>query len=537
RFVRPLTPELAEIPEGTLRYLVWQAVEELDPVEFRAIGAMPGFQNALTALISELDAIGRLPDDPGAVSAIASKVWEAAATHGMAPRSARFRQVAERIAAEGLAGVEKVLIDGFFSLTPVELDLIRALASKASVTVTLPEWDGAGGTREQLLAMGFVEERRDRVRAIPSFEAFTAPTADKEAEEIARRILTEAAAGRQFREIGVVVRSQTPYVPILGRAFERFGIPARFYFGQSLSAHPVVSWVASVIESRLEGWDHEALVDALRLMPATPDLDRLQYRLLERLPGKGLEGIAPLRRLAGFPDGVRAAVTWAEAVAGLTALFPPPEITDCVTHEQASLWRSHAAAEQQFGEAMEETANALGAEHELSLREFWRDARIVLRATQLRPPDRRRNVVHVMDVYEARQWELPVVFVCGLVERQFPKHHTENALLGDAARRRLSRVGAKLPTSRDRDNEERFLFELATTRATERLVLSHPLHDSRGEETRRSFFLERFLEDTGAEVAETNTVRPSPGRPRPVERLPVLNQPDVLKRLAERHTT
>ena len=106
----------------------------------------------------------------------------------------------------------------------------------------------------------------------------------------------------------------------------------------------------------------------------------------------------------------------------------------------------------------------------------------------LRVPDARRNVVHVMDAYEARQWELPIVFVCGLIERHFPQYHREDPILGDAARRR-----AGLDTAADRQIEERFLFELATTRATEETILSYPRFDEQGEDTLPSFFLEGEL--------------------------------------------
>ncbi|MCP5110321.1 MAG: hypothetical protein GY953_05755 [bacterium] len=179
-----------------------------------------------------------------------------------------------------------------------------------------------------------------------------------------------------------------------------------------------------------------------------------------------------------------------------------------MSHKQASLWRFDAEAERLFRAAVDETASAVGEQGELSLAEFWRELQFVLGSIQLRAPNRRRNVVHVMDVYEARQWELPVVFVCGLVERQFPQHHQENPLFGDATRRRLRADGIQLPTSRERDDEEGFLFDLATTRASERLVLSYPLTDSQGEETLRSFLLERFREESGTAVEEPGAVRP-----------------------------
>jgi ATP-dependent helicase/DNAse subunit B len=57
--------------------------------------------------------------------------------------------------------------------------------------------------------------------------------------------------------------------------------------------------------------------------------------------------------------------------------------------------------------------------------------------------------------------------------------------LGDTARRL-----AGLDTAADRQAEERFLFELATSRATEETVLSYPRFDEQGEDTLPSFFLD-----------------------------------------------
>lgn len=113
-----------------------------------------------------------------------------------------------------------------------------------------------------------------------------------------------------------------------------------------------------------------------------------------------------------------------------------------------------------------------------SLGTFWKQVETALALEPLRIPDARRNVVHVMDAYEARQWELPLVFVCGLMERHFPQYHRVDPILGDAAR------------AADRQAEERLLFEVATSRAREETILSYPRFNEQGEDTLPSFFLE-----------------------------------------------
>ena len=53
--------------------------------------------------------------------------------------------------------------------------------------------------------------------------------------DVLRRILEQAAAGRPFRDMGVIVRTPDLYEPILRTTLDRFGIPARFYFDADLS--------------------------------------------------------------------------------------------------------------------------------------------------------------------------------------------------------------------------------------------------------------------------------------------------------------
>jgi ATP-dependent helicase/DNAse subunit B len=109
----------------------------------------------------------------------------------------------------------------------------------------------------------------------------------------------------------------------------------------------------------------------------------------------------------------------------------------------------------------------------------------------LRVTDHRRNVTHVLDVHEARQWELPVVFICGLAEQQFPKRHSQEPLFPDSARRRLAQSGIRVRTAAEVEHEERFLFDLARTRATASLTMSYAETDTRGARNMPSQFLSR----------------------------------------------
>src|SRR5204862_2058046 len=95
--------------------------------------------------------------------------------------------------------------------------------------------------------------------------------------------------------------------------------------------------------------------------------------------------------------------------------------------------------------------------------------------------DGRRNVVQVMSAHEARQWVLPVVFVCGMVEKQFPQFHRQDPFFPEGARRALNAGGMRVRTAEQFEREERALFDSAVTRGTLSVTLTYPEFDARGE--------------------------------------------------------
>ncbi len=81
-------------------------------------------------------------------------------------------------------------------------------------------------------------------------------------------------------------------------------------------------------------------------------------------------------------------------------------------------------------------------------------------------------MVQVLSAPEARQWVLPVVFVCGMVEKQFPQFHRQDPFFPDGARARLNAAGMRVRTAAEFEREERALFDSAVTRATMLTTLS-----------------------------------------------------------------
>ena len=562
RFVQSLVADLAEVPAFTLNYLVRRALERQAAPIFSPVAKFPGFQAALTRLWEELgeagasfpglavklEQAGLAPAAAKALEKIYCDVEEELGRRGLYSRAARFRAAAERIAAQGVPHLTAVFFDGFFRFAPMELELVRALCRRVEVIVAMPDWAGADAVRQALAGEIRHEERLERRRAAPEIVCVAARDQLEETEEIARRILEQASQGRPFRTMGVVVRSFSPYVPVLRTTFERFGIPARFYFAEPPAAHPAVARLMRLIETKLAGWDHERLLGVLRLCPPSEALDRLEFELLKRLPGRGLDAVIELagsdslaRRLESFrtleawPTGEVEAQEWAERFRSLPSLFPVPEIDDGGGQAQRLRLRAYRAALEGFAAALEETVAAVGPASPLRLESFWGELRLALAQRPIWPEDERRNVVHVIDAYEARQWELEIVFVCGLLEREFPRYQTEDPLLGDRVRAGLRELGLRLVTAAERTDEERFVFDVAVSRATRKLVLSYPRYDASGNETLRSFLLEEFLREHDLEEIQAVPVRRPAVReqtPRPLARI---EAPELIARLKARH--
>lgn len=562
RFIEPWVADTPQVTDVRFPLLVEEIGGNLNRQEFARVVNMPGFWSSLAQTLEEFSAAGcssewlaqHLPAAPLAEAflAVFQEVERELTRRHLAMRATRLQLAASRIEAQGLGELRSILLDGFSSFTDPELTLLIAVSRFADVTVTLPTGPVSESSRRKLLGMGFEERACERERSTPETVVFKAGTIEKEANEIARRILEQVAAGSGFREIGIIVRNPDRYVPVLRATLERFGIPARFYFHSALLEHAVGQFLCGVVDAMLGGWDHAETLAVMKLAATNQHmlaaLDRLDFQVRRHLPGKGLEGLdhlaQPDGRVAGlvkdlnsidsWRSGKLAPAVWAERVKTLRNLFRAPRPSDTATYEQVAIWRNQASALDVFEAAMDEAAQCFQSASVISLADFWKTAKSVIRLMPLRAHDGRRNVVHVLSAKEARQWELAVVFVCGLADGEFPRHRTQNAFFSDSARKQLIEDGLAVRMAVDEEQEEQFLFESAVTRATRSLMLSYPLTDARGEQNLPSHFLERVT----AEITECKNVRPqSPPVRSGWKPGSALRSPDLLKIVADRHSS
>jgi RecB family exonuclease len=429
---------------------------------------------------------------------------------------------------------DQIAFEGFLAPSAETCELAASMASRTCVTVELPESPAAGPARRRLAAAGFREERLPDPQPPAGRSLFAAPTPAWEAEEIARRILERAARGRKFREMGIVLRVRDPYTPLLATTLARFGIPARFSFPDPLASHPVTQYLCGVVRSMLPDgdWDLEALLRAVRMpvsgIGATPQGDRLDFEWRAGLPAAGPPSGELLTRLTALDPLRREQLTpgeWAARLRILRGLVPPPRPGESLDREQLTFIRSTSLALEAFGEALDAASEAAAARHggggRFPLSAFWPEAERVLARTPFQIADRRREVLHVMDVPEARYRRPAVVFLCGLIERHFPQHYHEDPLPGGPEQ-----------TTADRQRMEPFLFRFAQASATEELILSYPRVDERGGETVPALFLDPSVP---VELCQSR-VAPRPRFPAPVAAAgPKIQGTEGKTRLARRH--
>ena len=525
------------------------------------------------------------------------KVQEQLRAAGLMTRHEWLRSAAEALRGSALPDLNTFYWDGFSRLGAAEFDLIAAQGERGDVTVSLPAWPGAArGGLLNLRRAGFAIRRFSPVRPTPRRVLVRPATEDDEVVEIARRVIDCHLQGRSWHEIGIVVRARDPYVPLLEAAFARFGVPVRPYFTSPLASHPVSRLFSSALEALLSGWQWEPVLAAVLspagLAGACPASARFEYRLREKLPGDGLERVRAmalaekhaqpvvdfLDRLASF-DAWRSEslppAAWAARLTRLSTLLEPPRLTaGCgaalqpggaalqrrvgspeparsaaesplsdsgdilnrqpLSPERIALWRTRAAAAKAWLAAVTESALYLPGQP-ISLSAFLESAKPALRDATVPSPEFRRDAVQLIDAQEARQWELPVVFVCGLLEGAFPRAPQPDPILGEALRGALRRRRIAVRNRSDRDSEERFLFSVALSRATSELVLSYPRLNAKGEETLGAFALthvEGLVEETApsCDLAPIQTADPPEVRP-------TLDSPLLLSALAALHAS
>ncbi len=555
-FVAGFTPEVAEPTPSFRSHLIEKAIASAAPSEFGELVGAAGLKAKLAAVIADFQAAGANADriqpllrtaQQAAFGAVFREYEKLLEQRGLVPRNERLARAANAIRQQGLGPVREIYFDGFFNFSHGEKELIEAAADAAETfVVTLPQ--GIEHPFEKFSERKLETCLRPQVTA----EVVSAASPQNEIEEIARLILE---AGRPYRDFLLIVRSPEVYVPLIQAVFERFGIPFRLRAPRPLAQHGAIRYLSGLLSAIASGFSGAETLEALRQpyspIGRFPQTDVFDFRVQEKLPNHGLPFLLEqaedldhvrefLNRLAGLAEWGREEVPvgqWVERCRGLRLEWLRlPEIRDQVNRTQVFEMRELARALRQFDDAVAEAADLLGLEatEPHSLCDYLAALKEVLEETPLRVADQRHDVVNVVTVFEARQWEIPIAFVCGLVERQFPRYYPQDLFFSDADRERLRKEGLHLRTSGEREKEERFLYDIATTRATEKLTLTYARRDEREQPLLRSFLLPSGYESDRATTPVRVREEPAPFV---ANKPPKIASDELLREILTRHAS
>ena len=510
-FVREVTPEVVEPSEAVADRLLKAAIERVAPDAFGSRTGSGGLRGRVAALIAEFWSAGadNLQLEPavrgvrqGAFQSVFREYEESLAALGYVHRNQRIAQAAAALRERGLGDVRDVFVAGFDNLTRQQEELLGALQEQAEqLVVAMPD----GLPRYPL--EGIRSEYLPPNAAAPVVEIVEAASPRAEILEIARRILESE---RPLHEHGIVVRTLEQYESVLQEVFDTLRIPFRVWEHGRLIDHGVSKHILQWLRIIDRRFPAEQALAALA-SPLTPtgsayERDAFDFAARDLLPGDGLDFLqGAAARFAGprrFLKALEPVENWhrkrfgaprwhRECLALLPQLQELPVPADGESFERTRAWREAIQARVKIPDALQEvtTLPEFQGRHRISLGTFVEALEDVMRSNLVPVPDHRFEVVHVLPILESRQWSIPVVFVCGLAEGWFPKYFTEDFLFDDADRQQLRSRGIRVRTSADRAEDERFLYRIATTRASEQLVCSYPRSDALGKPLMRSTYL------------------------------------------------
>jgi ATP-dependent helicase/nuclease subunit B len=227
---------------------------------FAPVAGMPGFPRAASRTIEELQLAGvQSPELRRAGAAgrdlaeLLDRVLADTAAAGAVPHAAILAEAARvlRDTPERLGAPVVVLIDLAVS-SPAHASLVAAIVGAADAVIatcahgdlrTRTAYEATGRMRVDVLstnadsALARLQQHLFSPVAPPvnvpddSVQVFSAPGEGREAVEIARRVLQEAARGVPFDEMAVLMRAPQSYLGVIEHAFARAGVPAWFERG------------------------------------------------------------------------------------------------------------------------------------------------------------------------------------------------------------------------------------------------------------------------------------------------------------------
>ncbi|MEE9280199.1 MAG: PD-(D/E)XK nuclease family protein [Myxococcota bacterium] len=498
----------------------------------RLIDERPGLARALASTLRDLRDAGvppeALPDgarELRRVYAATERALRELGERGLVDRVGLFRLAARgaRAWVERL-GFEAAEIHGATELVGSAGDLIERLAVAVPLRMLQPDC-GEDFARELRASWPwrFVPEPvavvADPVvaRGPAAIRRLRARGPREELEMVAREILQLLDTGVDAEDVAVVARELAPYAPWIESVFGRFGIP----YSSSL-AEPVLRWPAVrawldlaqalfgdvergavlrlLCSPRLELADRHALTELAEWLSrraavvrgddwssAFHDAEQLAARDRRHSEPRRIETLCRiLDALRRDGRSVRAARGFRECAERF--LNVGDRLFGAAGDDSAADELARAAVASSA--RLDEVDAVTGRPAQPGPEELRAAIEQALHAASWRPSSEDNGGVRILDALQARALPLPHLFLVGLHHGAWPRPRREDPFLSDELRLALRRAtGRPVPAAQLAEREERSLFELLQSQASQSLVLVRPTEDSWGRQLGASALL------------------------------------------------
>jgi ATP-dependent helicase/nuclease subunit B len=357
----------------------------------------------------------------------------------------------------------------------------------------------------------------------------------EELERVAAEVLALLDRGIPPRDIAVVARTLEPYASWIEPIFARYGIPFSSSLSEPALLHPAGKRLLHLARVLLGDFDAPAFVELLRV-------PGLRWR---PSPLRGVPELAErLARVAGITGGLE---SWRTAVRGAPNLLDRrgagqvPEASETLLRilgalradaervREARGWKASVGA---FFEALDRWIPEAGADGDekvaldriaaeavrTALRELimldpvagtttgleapssaerLRAIEETLGSASVRPHGRDARNVLVLDAVQARAVPIPHLFLIGMNETFWPRSLEEDPFLPDDVRTRLrDTLRRPVPVRGQTESEERFLFTLLLSQASESVAATFHRADGSGRASAPSPYLRELISRT-----------------------------------------
>lgn len=425
---------------------------------------------------------------------------------------------------------KRCLFSEFYQFSPVQLDLIQALAKRTNVEIGLfydtsrpdltavtekiydallgksftPVSEAPRRKKPEDLAL-FAEKWQPGARTETACTHILLGEAQSPETEIhlaLQQMKKQLAEGAAPEDIVLLVRNLADYQG-LARSFAAYGIPCRLNqvtdrFGQPLPDFLTKLFAAAPQKNNTEAWqdlfrcplaetvlhvDREALeqVYCERYFPS-------QKALLDFLQKQQLVD-APFWDLLDFLQGSHTAAQWRETFLQVLDSCNLPAVWGSAYQKGHSTLRQVKAQMEtldfvrQFFKELAETWEQCGLETQplalKEVRDFWEDAKKSGKTQTI--ADGTTNGILVAEAAELQGASFPYVYLLGVREGLFPQIKRESWLYNDDERAQLNALGLQLSLSARALEEDRFFFASAVALGEKNVYLSWYRDEEGGE--------------------------------------------------------